>query len=51
MYTAELKRPVSQPLAEKRAAVEELLDVHFHDDALLLPRVDDAAKAAEGLVR
>lgn len=27
MYTAELKRPISQPAAEKQAAVEELLDV------------------------
>lgn len=27
MYTADLKRPVSQSVEEKRAAVEELLDV------------------------
>ena len=27
MYTAELKRPVQQPFAEKKAAVEELIDV------------------------
>lgn len=26
MYTAELKRPISEPLSEKKAAVDELID-------------------------
>ena len=32
MYTAELKRPTSVPLATKKAAVEELLEVLALED-------------------
>ena len=39
---------LQEPLVVHR--VEELLDVHFHDDALLTPRANDAVEAAKGLV-
>ena len=30
LYTAELKRPVTEPLESKKAAVEDLLQVRLH---------------------